>query len=78
MTRRDIAARFGALTFLPQPIHGEWTHQDMRYEDANIRIIVDVDDTPQNTQFFAEFKQVLKQRFRQLEIWIVSYEIRIV
>jgi hypothetical protein len=78
ITRRDLAGRFGALTFLPQPIHGEWTHQEMRYEDVNIRIIVDVEDTPQNSEFFANFKQVLKQRFRQLEIWIVSYEIRIV
>jgi len=78
ITRRDIAARFGALTFLPQPIHGEWTHQDMRYEDTNIRIIVDVEDTPQNSQFFAAFKETLKKRFQQIEIWIVSYEIRIV
>ena|SRR6267154_1336680 len=78
ITRRDIAARFGALTFLPQPIHGEWTHQEVRYEDTNIRIIVDVEDTPQNSEFFVRFKQVLKERFRQLDIWIVSHEIRIV
>ena len=78
MTRREIAARFGALTFIPQPIHGEWTHQEIRYEDVNLRIVVDVEDTPENAEFFARLKETLKQRFRQIEIWIVSYEIRIV
>ena len=44
----------------------------MRYEEANI------EDTPENTEFFTQLKQRLKNRFQQLEIWIVSYEIRIV
>lgn len=77
LTRREIAARFGALTFVPEPVHGEWSHQGARYEDVNIRIIVDVDDTPENAQFFRRLKQTLKDRFRQIDIWIVSYEIRI-
>jgi len=66
-----MAARFGALTFLPQPIHGEWTHQEMRYQDINLRIVVDVEDTPENADFVARLKEILKQRFRQIEIWIV-------
>jgi hypothetical protein len=78
VTRREIAARFGALTFLPQPVHGEWTHQETRFEDVNLRIVVDVEDTPENAAFFAQLKQTLKARFQQLDIWIVSYEIRIV
>lgn len=78
ITRREIAARFGALTFLPQPVYGEWTHQQARYEESNVRIIADVEDTPENTEFFTQLKHTLKHRFRQLEIWIVSYEIRIV
>jgi hypothetical protein len=78
ITRREIAARFGPLTLLPQPILGEWTHQETRYEDTKIRIIVDVEDTQQNSEFFAMLKEALKRRFQQIEIWIVSYEIRIV
>jgi hypothetical protein len=77
LTRREIAARFGALTFMPEPAHGEWSHQGARYEDVNIRIIVDVDDTPDNAEFFRRLKQTLKDRFQQIDIWIVSYEIRI-
>ncbi len=77
-TRREIAARFGALTFLPQPVHGEWTHQEVRYEETNVRIVADVEDTPENAAFLASLKQNLKRRFQQLDIWIISYEIRIV
>jgi hypothetical protein len=58
-TRREIAARFGALTFLPQPVQGEWTHQQARYEDVNLRIVVDVEDTAENTAFFVNLKQTL-------------------
>ena len=77
ITRREIGARFGALTFMPQPIHGEWSHEGVRYEDVNLRIVVDVEDTPDNTEFFRRLKQTLKDRFQQIDIWIVSYEIRI-
>src|SRR2546426_8601590 len=78
ITRREIAVRFGALTFLPQPIQGEWTHQEVRYEDVNVRIVADVQDTQENADFFGEFKRTLKKRFQQLEVWIVSYEIRVI
>jgi len=36
-----------------------------------------VNDTQANAEFFMHFKETLKERFRQIEIWIVSYEIRI-
>src|ERR1044071_3552321 len=72
VTRREVADRFGALTFVPQPVYGEWTHQGARYEDVNLRVIVDVEDTPENAEFFVELKQRLKERFRQIDIWIIS------
>ena len=59
ITRREVAARFGALSFLPQPVHGEWSHEQVRYEDVNLRIVVDVEDTAENAAFFASLKQTL-------------------
>jgi len=76
-TRRELGRQFGALTFLPQPIQGEWTHEGIRYEDVNLRVLVDVEDAPETAAFFARLKEVLKERFQQIDIWIVSYEIRI-
>jgi len=37
---------------------------------------VDVDETPAVESFFAQLKEEIKVRFRQIEIWIVSHEIR--
>ena len=54
-----------------------WTHQGVRFEEHNLRVYVDVEDTPENAEFFVRLKQALKERFRQIDIWIVSFEIRI-
>ena len=32
---------------------------------------------PETEAFFVQLKQALQERFRQIDIWIVSYEIRI-
>ncbi|MEK7686298.1 MAG: hypothetical protein AAB466_12840 [Verrucomicrobiota bacterium] len=73
----QLAAQFGAYTFEPQPLRGVWTLQGVRYEEDNLRVFVDVEDTPENADFFGQLKPRLKERFRQIDIWIVSYEIRI-
>jgi len=73
----ELADRFGAYTFEPQPLRGVWIHQGARYQENNLRVFVDVEDTPENAEFFNRFKEALKRRFRQIDIWIVSYEIRI-
>jgi hypothetical protein len=52
-------------------------HEGVRYEDTSVRLTVDVDDTPENRQFFLQFKATLLERFEQVEIYIVSYSIDI-
>ncbi len=73
----QLATRFGTYTFEPQPVRGVWIHHGVRYEELNLRVQVDVEDTPENTEFFARLKEQIKQRFRQIDIWIVSNEIRL-
>ena len=73
----QLAERFGAYTFEPQPLRGVWTREGMRYEEGNLRVFVDVEDTSENAAFFNELKEALKRRFRQIDLWIVSYEVRI-
>ena len=47
-----------------------------RYEiTLPIRFYVDVEDTVENAEFFRKLKETLKARFKQIDIWIVSYEI---
>jgi hypothetical protein len=74
-TREELVAQFGAVSLQPGVVHGIWVHEGTRYEDELLRLIVDVDDTPENQQFFVAFKNVLLQRFEQVEIYIASYPI---
>jgi hypothetical protein len=77
-TREDLIAQFGAVTIAPHTVLGVWVHEGSRFEDELRRVIVDVEDTPENQQFFAGFKAVLLERFEQLEIYIASFPVDIV
>ena len=53
----QLAVRFGAYTFEPQPVRGVWMHQGLRYEENNLRVFVDVEATAENEAFFRDFKE---------------------
>jgi|ERR1017187_1294334 hypothetical protein len=76
-TAKALVAEFGATSYLPEPFQGIWIHQGQTYAKQNVRLFVDVEDTPENAAFFRQLKTMLKQRFWQIDIWLVSYEIRI-
>ena len=76
-TRREIVDRFDAVSIYPQSVLGIWMHESVQYEDVTVRLFVDVDDTEENRQFFRDFKEVLLQRFEQIEIYIISFGIEI-
>jgi hypothetical protein len=76
-TREELVARFEGLSFSPHPVLGIWVQDGARYEDQSVRVTVDVDDTPENRQFFVSFKETLLARFEQIEIYIVSYPVDI-
>ena len=61
-----------------QIIHGRWHDEGQVFEDDSMRIVVDVDDLPENREFFHQFKERLKARFRQIDIWITTHTIDVV
>jgi hypothetical protein len=75
---QEISGRFGGVTFFPETLRGVWLHQGQRFDENNVRLVVDVEDTPENAVFFVSYKQTLKERFCQIDLWIVSYQIRII
>ena len=77
-TWTELVERFGAVTIEPQSLQGIWTQQVERYEDELKRLIVDVADTPATKRFFESYKETLKQRFSQVDIWIAAYPVRII
>ena len=47
------------------------------YRDELVRMFVDVPVSPGQDQFFRDFKETLKERFQQLDLWVTSHDIRV-
>jgi hypothetical protein len=73
----EIEQRFGAVSSETQIIRGLWRHEGQLHRDDLARIFVDVPDSRKNHQFFKEFKERLKSRFQQIEIWITTYPVEV-
>ena len=73
----ELEERFGAVSCETQTIRGHWRYEGQPFRDDLIRVFVDVSDAPESRQFFVEFKERLKARFEQLDIWITTYLIEV-
>jgi len=76
-TLRELEARFGAVSAERQTIVGAWRQDKKSYQDELLRLFVDVPASSEHDQFFLDFKETLKTRFQQLEIWITCHDIRV-
>ena len=76
-TREELIVRFGATSLSSGITHGVWTHEGTRYEDMSRLLIVDVDDRKKNERFFERWKLQLRARFEQIEIYIISFAIKV-
>jgi hypothetical protein len=76
-TLAELELQFGAFSCETQNIQGRWSYGGQTYSDDLVRIFVDVPDRLENRQFFTEFKERLKARFQQLDIWITTHAIEI-
>lgn len=77
-TLLELRRHFGAVSSETQIIRGLWEHQGQTYRDELVRVFVDVPDTSETQQFFREYKERLKKRFRQLDIWMTSHSITVI
>ena len=77
-TLHELEQEFGAVSCETQLILGLWRREGELYRDSLARVFVDVEDTPQNRQFFVQFKERLKKRFQQEDIWLTTYPVEII
>ena len=77
-TKRELVDKFRGITVEPQTISGIWSYEEKEYDDELIRVIIDVEDTKETEEFFRNYKGVLKERFRQIDIWITAFPIQII
>lgn len=74
----ELELRFGAVSSETQTIQGLWRHQGQSYRDDLTRVFVDVPDTSESLVFFRNFKETLKLRFRQIDIWMTTYPVAVI
>jgi hypothetical protein len=76
-TLLELEQRFGAVSSETQTIRGLWRYEGESYRDDLIRVFVDVADEAEYRRFFLEFKERLKERFQQIDIWMTTYPIEV-
>ena len=76
-TLRELEDQFGAVSCETQIIRGLWRHADEIFRDDLVKVYVDTADSAESRDFFIQFKQLLKSRFRQLDIWMTTYPIEV-
>lgn len=76
-TAEELSDRFGAITQDTIGITGSWKYGGSRYRDRLLRICVDTADI-EAKGFLKAYKEALKVRFNQIDIWITSQEIEII
>jgi hypothetical protein len=76
-TLLELERQFGTVSSETQVIHGTWLHEGQSYRDDLVRVFVDTPDVSEVRQFFVEFKERAKARFRQIDIWLTTYPIEV-
>ena len=76
-TREELSERFGGITEDTVRITGTWKYGGARYRDDLFRIRIDTNDPTANS-FFQSQKEIWKERFQQIDIWITASEIEII
>jgi hypothetical protein len=77
-TFAELRERFGAVSWETQTVQGQWEHEGAIYRDNFTRMFVDVPDLPEHRLFFRDFKEKLKRRFNQLDVWITSHSVDVI
>src|SRR5439155_1552392 len=77
-TVEQLEKHFHALSWETQVVRGIWHYEGTAFRDNHTKLVLDVEDSPENRAFFVAFKEKLKERFQQLDIWITSHVIDVI
>jgi hypothetical protein len=77
-TFTELRARFRAASWETQIVRGSWEYEGAIFRDNLTRFYVDVPDLPEHRLFFKEFKATLKERFKQVDVWITSHPVDVI
>jgi hypothetical protein len=69
----ELRRRFGRDSCETQIVRGEWEDEDGVYGGELVRVFVHVEETPENRDFFIQFRDRMKVKCSQLAIWMASH-----
>lgn len=78
ITHRDLLKKFGATTIDATRASGTWIYGGALYEDLLIGIIIDAFEPQGAISFMRQYKETLKSRFEQLDIWITAHDLEVI
>ena|SRR5713226_3940632 len=76
-TNLELIDEFSAVTSDVTTTVGSWRYGGTLYEDELLRLTIDVPGSGSADAFFRRYKDTLKARFEQIDIWISAHEIQI-
>src|SRR5213593_2595368 len=71
-TYEELIEHFGGLSVDEVAVMGYWRHEGVRYREPAKRLTAIGEDSPENDAFMREFKETLKERFEQIDLWITA------
>ncbi|HEY2588296.1 MAG TPA: hypothetical protein VGI81_21330 [Tepidisphaeraceae bacterium] len=74
----ELRERFGAVSSETQTIRGLWQHEGAVYRDELVRVFVDTPDVPESRELFIAFKERVKAKFQQIDIWMTTYPVEVI
>lgn len=77
LTHRELVRQFGATTVDTTRSSGTWVYQGTLYEDLLMRVTVDSPAPEEAKAFFRQYKEILKARFEQVDIWITAHDVEL-
>ncbi len=78
LTNRGFLEKFGGLTTDSVEIQGAWKYGTAVLHDRLVRLTIDSDRPRQALLFLRRYKDVLKTRFDQIDIWITAHDVEII
>ena len=77
-TLLELRVQFGAVSCETQIIRVIWQQADHTFRDDLIRVFVDVPADLESRQFFIQFKERTRIRFKRIDIWMTTYLVEVI
>jgi hypothetical protein len=74
-TRDELVEHFGGASFDPGRVEGFWRQEHLHYSDELVRVRVSGLNSEVDDEFIRTYKETLKRRFEQEDIYILAYPV---